>query len=103
MPGHRYADLAAELQAAGISPEIPCAIISRATTKDETIIRTTVRRLAECPPAVSPSLIVVGAVVGAAAETGARENKIDSKLDKEILQLALQHPVHELHGGGGAE
>jgi uroporphyrin-III C-methyltransferase len=103
MPGHRYAELAAELQAAGIRAETPCAIISRATTKDETILRTTVRRLAECPPAVSPSLIVVGAVVGAATESDMRENKIDSKLDEEILQLVLQHPMHGLHGGGSVE
>lgn len=103
MPGHRYAELSAELQAAGIGAEIPCAVISRATTKDETIVHTTVRRLAECPPAVSPSLIVVGAVVGAAAETNARNEEFDGKLEEEILRLALQHPFHNFHGGGGVE
>src|SRR5580700_2811848 len=64
MPGHRYAELAAELQAAGIGAEVPCAVISRATTKVETICYTSVARLAECPAAVSPSLLVVGIVAG---------------------------------------
>ena len=49
MPGNRYAELAVELQAAGIGAEIPCVVISRATTKDETIYRTTVGKLAQCP------------------------------------------------------
>src|ERR1700674_973433 len=62
MPGTRYSELAAELQAAGIGAEIPCVVISRATTKDETIYRTTVGKLPECPPAASPSLLVVGIV-----------------------------------------
>lgn len=103
MPGHRYAELSAELQAAGIGAEIPCAVISRATTKDETIVRTTVQRLAACPAAVSPSLIVVGVVVGAPSETSAHNKEFGGKLDEEVLQLALQHPFHDLYGGGGVE
>jgi len=103
MPGQRYAELSAELQAAGIASEIPCAIISRATTKDETIVRTTVGKLPGCSPAVSPSLIVVGAVVGAAAEATAHKAEFDAKLDGEILQLALQHPFHDVWGRGGVE
>lgn len=106
MPGHRYAELSAELQAAGLSPETPCAVISRATTKDEMIFRTTIEKLQECPAAVSPSLIVVGIVAGidsreAAAQ--AQEDKISSEVNKEILQLAQQHPYHELHGRGSVE
>ena len=103
MPGHRYAELAEELQAAGIGPETPCAVISRATTKEETIVRTIVRRLPECPPAVSPSLIVVGAVVGAAAEVNRTSDDFGGALDEEILQLAFQRPNHDLHGRGGVE
>src|SRR6202023_1980000 len=47
MPGNRNAELADELQTAGIGGEIPCVVISRATTSDETIFRTTVARLAQ--------------------------------------------------------
>jgi siroheme synthase len=104
MPGHRYAELAAELQAAGIGAEIPCVVISRASTKDETIVRTTVGQLPECPEAVSPSLIVVGIVAGFAAEEveiGGKE--FPSKSGEEILRLALPHPYHDLHGRSGVE
>jgi uroporphyrin-III C-methyltransferase len=104
MPGHRYAELAAELQAAGIAAEIPCVVISRATTKEETILRTTVGQLPECQPAASPSLIVVGIVADVAAEEGAMQGKeYSSKLSEEVLQLALQHPDHDLYGRGGVE
>jgi uroporphyrin-III C-methyltransferase len=103
MPGHRYAELAAELQAAGIGPEIPCVVISRATTSNEAIFRTTVGHLRECPEAVSPSLLVVGAVAGLATEERAGDSEFSGKLGEEILQLALQHPYHDLHGRGSVE
>jgi uroporphyrin-III C-methyltransferase len=108
MPGHRYAELSTELQAAGIGAEIPCVVISRATTRDETILRTTVGRLLECPAAVSPSLIVVGIVAGIAAhETVTPDGEFSSNLNEEVLQLALQHPYNEfeedLHGRSSVE
>ncbi len=104
MPGNRYAELGAELQAAGIGAAIPCAVISAATTKDETIVLTTVGQLQECPPAASPSLLVVGMVAGAAAQAvDARDNTISNYLNQEVLQLALQHPHHDLTGRGSVE
>jgi len=108
MPGNRYSELAAELQAAGIAAEIPCVVISRATTQDETIFRTAVGRLPECPAAASPSLIVVGIVAGVAAQdTNALDGEFSSKLDEEVLRLALQHPYNdlkaELHGRSSVE
>ena len=104
MPGHRYAELAAELRAAGIGSEIPCAVISRATTKDQAIFRTTVGRLAECPAAVSPSVLVVGIVAGAATRmANANGDGFLNKTSEEVLQLALQHPYHDLHGRGSVE
>lgn len=106
MPGHRYAELAAELQAAGIGAEIPCAVISRATTKDETIFRTTVAQLSQCPAATSPSLLVVGIVAGSAeddVEHSAPGKDLSQKLSEEVLQLALQHPYHDLDGGSGVD
>ena len=106
MPGHRYAELAAELQAAGIGGDVPCAVISRATTRDETIFRTTVSRLAQRPAATSPSLIVVGVVAGRAAleeDGGACGNEFSQKLNEEVLQLALQHPNHDFDRRGSVE
>src|SRR6202521_1403694 len=92
MPGNRYAELAAELEAAGIGAEIPCVVISRATTKDETIYRTTVGKLPQFPGAAAPSLLVVGSVVGLRASEEARENELSSEFRSEILSLATQDP-----------
>jgi len=107
MPGNRYAELASELQAAGIGAEIPCVIISRATKKDETIFRTTVGRLPECPAAESPSLLVVGIVAATPSDADARDNNFSGKLYEKVMQLALQHPYHDLeedlHGRRGVE
>jgi len=103
MPGSRYAALAAELQVAGIGAEIPCVVISCATTKDEAIVCTTVAHLPECPAAASPSLIVVGAVAGASTRASADNEELSSELREEILELALQHPFHDFEESGSAE
>jgi uroporphyrin-III C-methyltransferase len=103
MPGARYSELAAELQAAGIGAEIPCVVISRATTKDEKIYRTTVAKLSHFPGAVAPALLVVGSVVRLLAEEEAREEELSDEFRSEILSLAMQHPVHNSYGRGGVE
>jgi len=103
MPGNRYDELAAELQAAGIGAEIPCVVISRATTKDEMIYRTTVGKLPQCPGAAAPSLLVVGSVAGLAADEEAREDELSGELRSEILSLAMQHPFHDSYGRGDFE
>ena len=104
MPGHRYAELAAELLAAGLGASVPCAIISCATTRDEKIYRATVGQLPECPAAAAPSLLVVGEAAGAAGNDEAREGGISRAVDQDILSLALQHPLHEeILGGSSGE
>jgi uroporphyrin-III C-methyltransferase len=103
MPGNRYAELAAELEAAGVGSEIPCVVISRATTKDEKIYRTTVGKLPQCPAAASPSLLVVGAIAAVAADENTQEGELPSEPSHEILSLALQHPFHDSYGRGDFE
>src|SRR5882762_5052688 len=103
MPGTRYSELAAELQAAGIGAEIPCVVISRATTKDETVYRTTVGKLPQSPEAVAPSLLIVGSVAGPLAVEEAREEELSGEFRSEILSLAMQHPVHDSYGRGDFE
>ena len=98
MPGNRYAELVAELKAAGIGADIPCVVISRATTKDETIHYTTVGTLAQCPAAASPSLLIVGSVVAMATREDARERDNSRELTSELMSLALQHPIYLSHG-----
>jgi uroporphyrin-III C-methyltransferase len=96
MPGNRYANLAEELQQAGIDAEIPCVVISRATSRDEVIFRTTVGKLSQCPAAAAPSLLVVGAVAGVAADEEFHEGERLSEVSDEVLSLALQHPFQSI-------
>jgi uroporphyrin-III C-methyltransferase len=63
MPGHHYAAIAARLKAAGAVDQTPCAIISRATTPQQQVYRTTVGELHEAPRLPGPTLLVVGEVV----------------------------------------
>ena len=107
MPGHRYADLSLELQAAGIGADIPCAVISQATTTRETIFRSTVGRLAQCPRTESPSLLVVGTVVGAVANDADKKEGVEGEVldnvSAELMDLVLQHPFRDSSGGSGVE
>src|ERR1700683_998646 len=60
MPGQNYAEIARRLLAAGLARKTPCAIISRATSKDQRTHRTTIIALDRAPQLVSPTLLVVG-------------------------------------------
>jgi uroporphyrin-III C-methyltransferase len=103
MPGNRYADLSFELQAAGIAAETPCVVISRATTSEEKVYRTTVGKLPACPAAVAPSSLIIGAVAGVARGDEIVEGEILSELRPDILTLARQHPFHDSFGGSSGE
>ena len=63
MPGSDYFGVSNHLVAAGFAEETPCAIISRATTPEQRIYRTTVSNLHRAPRLASPTLLVVGDVV----------------------------------------
>jgi uroporphyrin-III C-methyltransferase len=64
MPGHDYVEITNELTRAGLARDMPCAIISRATTPAQQIHRTTVSLLASAPHLAAPTLLIVGEVVG---------------------------------------
>ena len=63
MPGQNYSEIAAKLQASGLAVNTPCAIISRATTKQQRTHRTTISGLPAAPQLPAPTLLVVGDVV----------------------------------------
>jgi uroporphyrin-III C-methyltransferase len=63
MPGHNYIDIAAKLEAAGVSSDTPCVIISQATTPQQRIHRTAIADLSRAPRLVAPTLLIVGQVV----------------------------------------
>jgi uroporphyrin-III C-methyltransferase len=63
MPGHDYAGMASRLNTAGLPGETPCAIISRATTPQQQIYRTTISNLHRSPKLLAPALLVIGEAV----------------------------------------
>ena len=63
MPGQNYSEIATKLQASGLAANTPCAIISRATTKQQRTHRTTIAGLPAAPQLSAPTLLVVGEVV----------------------------------------
>lgn len=103
MPGNRNAEIAAELDAAGVAADVPCIIISRATTQGETLYRTTVGKLVSCPAASAPSLLVVGTVAGAAADDKIKEGQVLGEQCPKVMSLAREHIFHHGNGRSGVE
>jgi uroporphyrin-III C-methyltransferase len=66
MPGTDYAKVARELGAAGIDPEMPCLIVSQASTPAQLIYRGKLASLIETPSLPTPALLIVGAVAATA-------------------------------------
>lgn len=62
MPGRDYEATSAKLKNAGLVSETPCAIVSRATTSQQRIHRTTIGALHQAPPLAAPTLLIVGEV-----------------------------------------
>jgi len=65
MPGFHYEQTARQLIAAGLKADTACAIVSRASSRDQQIYRTTVRELPKAPQLPTPTLLLVGDVVEA--------------------------------------
>jgi uroporphyrin-III C-methyltransferase len=92
MPGYDYSATSAQLEARGVNPATPCAVISRATLDDQKIYRTTLQDLPSAPQLPSPTLLVVGEVVRLA-------KPISQKQEMESLLPAIPDAVvHNAHG-----
>lgn len=65
MPGFNYQETSKHLIAAGLRSETPCAIVSRASSREQQIHQTTVADLPRAPRLAAPTLLLVGDVVGA--------------------------------------
>ncbi len=63
MPGSNYTEIASKLKAAGLAGETPCAVISRATTRQQRTHRSTVATLHRSAELPAPTLLIVGHVV----------------------------------------
>jgi uroporphyrin-III C-methyltransferase len=60
MPGRDFSNLRAELLAAGLPPEIPAAIVSRATTPDQRHEWATLGELHKLARVESPAILLIG-------------------------------------------
>ncbi|MGA9393506.1 MAG: uroporphyrinogen-III C-methyltransferase [Candidatus Sulfotelmatobacter sp.] len=81
MPGHDYPGIARKLSIAGFAHETPCAIISRATTPEQQLHRTTVSELDRSPQLPAPTLLVVGEVVRFVDQEAARFNRLLAEIE----------------------
>ena len=89
MPGHHYAGMAARLTAAGYAQETPCAVISKATTAEQKLHRTTISDLHRTPNLPAPTLLVVGQVLRFADKDAVQQRTSLPELERE-LALALE-------------
>jgi uroporphyrin-III C-methyltransferase len=62
MPGADYAEVAHRMHDAGLADDLPCVIVSNATTARQQIRRTTVAGLAHQERLPAPALLIVGRV-----------------------------------------
>lgn len=93
MPGTNYAEIGRQLQKAGLTAEVPCALIARATRSDEQTQLTTIEKLADVRKLPAPSLLVVGQVVRFAA----KENASYSTGELEsLIAAAVPADFHEI-------
>ena len=62
MPGADYAEVARRMREAGLADDLPCVIVSKATTSQQQIRHTTVSGLAQEEKLPAPALLIVGRV-----------------------------------------
>jgi uroporphyrin-III C-methyltransferase len=76
MPGTDYARVMQQLRDAGWPDDMPCAIVSHASGKDQAIRSTVLAKLADEGALPAPAIMVVGRVVTEVAEEIGREFRI---------------------------
>jgi len=98
MPGHNYETTARRLLDAGMSADTPCALISRATSPDQQVYRTTVLELGSAPALSAPTLLIVGEVTRPTdhtslhQEVGVRSELSENELSQQEIFALTQHP-----------
>jgi len=63
MPGKELEALQKQLSEVGLSPDLPCLLVSQVTRPQQKIIRTTLGGLTQLPALAAPNLILVGPTV----------------------------------------
>jgi uroporphyrin-III C-methyltransferase len=60
MPGRKFRALADELVASGIAAETPCVAVSKASTAEERVLRTTLAELEDEAVGPAPVVLLIG-------------------------------------------
>ncbi len=63
MPGRDFGALTASLLESGIAPETPVAAVSKASTPDQQVTRTTLGELPESSPGPAPLILLIGQAI----------------------------------------
>ena len=85
MPGGRYGEIAAEVIAAGLSPQTPCLIVSNASRPEQQLHWTEVGELCRLSPKNSPALLIIGSVARCREEMRAAPSVFPAE-----FQMALE-------------
>jgi uroporphyrin-III C-methyltransferase len=80
MPGSDYGRVMQQLRDAGWPDDMPCAIVSHASGKDQEIRSTMLAKLADEATLPAPAVMVVGRVVAEVAEEISREFRIGPEI-----------------------
>ena len=82
MPGTDYARVMQQLRDAGWPDDMPCAIVSHASGKDQAIRSTVLAKLADEGTLPAPVIMVVGRVVAEVAEEIGREFRVGPEISE---------------------
>jgi len=87
MPGTDWRALAEELQHEGLSPQLPCVIVSHASCCDEKVVFSTIDKLGLLAGIAAPSLLLVGEAVAElpSAETLVQPVELAEGASKSLL------------------
>jgi uroporphyrin-III C-methyltransferase len=90
MPGQNLSALQNELLDAGLDPNTPAAIVSRASTPDQREFHTTLAKLHEAPPLPAPSILLIGRTLDHAAKSANQPANHSVPLTWEALLEAAE-------------
>jgi uroporphyrin-III C-methyltransferase len=85
MPGHNFTALEHELLDAGLAPDTPAVIVSRASTPGQREFRTTLAQLDQAPPMDAPSILLIGRTLDHAARSVTQSPVHSPALSRESL------------------
>ena len=86
MPGYHNDETAQKLRSSGLAAETPCAIISQATSREQQVYSTPIKKLSSAPQLPAPTLLVVGEVARFATQPEQRS----AVASKEFISIAVE-------------